>query len=100
MALPTGLLHKVAALACGAALAGCVGVPVEELLASTSIVAELPLESGALIEAARFSKGRPAESQPGWGRFVVSPFGTKSTDALVESAPGGVLHVRRGGAAT
>src|SRR5712692_3944362 len=54
-----------AALAFGAALAGCVGVPVDELLASTGIVAELPLESGARVEAARFSAGRAGE----WREF-------------------------------
>ena len=83
-----------AALACCAALAGCVGVPVDELLASTEIVAELPLESGARVEAARFSAGRAGESQPGWGRFIVSPFATNSEYALVESGPGVVLEGR------
>jgi hypothetical protein len=83
-----------AALACCAALAGCVGVPVDELLASTGIVAELPLESGARVEAARFSAGRAGESQPGWGRFIVSPFATKSEYAMVESGPGVVLEGR------
>src|SRR5204862_96674 len=67
-----------AVLAFGAALAGCVGVPVDELLASTTIVAELQVESGARVEAARFSAGRAGESQPGWGRFIVSPFATES----------------------
>src|SRR5437867_10795468 len=76
-----------AALACCAALVGCVGVPVDELLASTTIVAELQVESGARVEAARFSAGRAGESQPGWGRFIVSPFATKSEYALVESGP-------------
>ena len=89
-----------AALAFGAALAGCVGVPVEELLASTGIVAELPIESGALVEAARFSEGRVGESQPGWGRFIVSPFATKSEYALVESGPGVVLEGRADGSAS
>src|SRR5436309_6848895 len=83
-----------AALACCAALAGCAGVPVDELLASTAIVAELPIESGARVEAARFSAGRAGESQPGWGRFIVSPFATKSEYALVESGPGVVLEGR------
>ncbi len=83
-----------AALAFGAALAGCVGIPVDELLASTAIVAELPIESGARVEAARFSAGRAGESQPGWGRFIVSPFATKSEYALVESGPGVVLEGR------
>ncbi len=83
-----------AALACCAALAGCVGVPVDELLASTTIVAELQVESGARVEAARFSAGRAGESQPGWGRFIVSPFATKSEYALVESGPGVVLEGR------
>ena len=89
-----------AALACCAALAGCVGVPVEELLASTAIVAELQRENGALVEAARFSAGRAGESQPGWGRFIVSPFATKSEYAMVESDPGVVLEGRADGSAS
>src|SRR5438445_1194359 len=89
-----------AALACCAALAGCVGVPVDELLASTGIVAELPLESGALVEAARFSAGRAGESQPGWGRFIVSPFATKSDYRLVDGGPGVVLEGRADGSAS
>src|SRR6266852_78370 len=91
--------HAVA-LACCAALAGCVGVPVDELLASTGIVAELSLENGARVEAARFSAGRAGESQPGWGRFIVSPFATKSEYALVESGPGVVLEGRADGSAS
>jgi len=89
-----------AALACGVALAGCAAVPVEELLASTTIVAELPIESGALVEAARFSAGRAGDSQPGWGRFTVSPFATRSEYALVESGPGVVLEGRADGSAS
>src|SRR5438093_2485890 len=89
-----------AAVAFGAALAGCVGVPVDELLASTTIVAELQVESGARVEAARFSAGRAGESQPGWGRFIVSPFATKSEYALVESGPGVVLEGRADGSAS
>jgi len=89
-----------ATLALGAALAGCVGVPVDELLASTEIVAELPIESGALVEAARFSAGRAGGSQPGWGRFIVSPFATKSEYALVESGAGVVLEGRADGSAS
>ncbi len=89
-----------AALACGVALAGCAAVPVEELLASTTIVTELPIESGALVEAARFSAGRAGDSQPGWGRFTVSPFATRSEYALVESGPGVVLEGRADGSAS
>src|SRR5260221_2324493 len=93
-------LSLTAALACGVALAGCAAVPVEELLASTTIVAELPIESGALVEAARFSAGRAGDSQPAWGRFIVSPFATKSQYALVESGPGVVLEGRADGSAS
>src|SRR5258706_4037458 len=89
-----------AALACGVALAGCAAVPVEELLASTTIVTELPIESGALVEAARFSAGRAGDSQPRWGRFTVSPFATKSDYALVESGPGVALEGREAGASS
>ncbi len=95
------LLRKAATLVCGAALAGCVAVPVDELLGSTAIVAELPRESGALVEAARFSAGRAGEMPPGtWGPFIVSPFATKSEYALVESSPGVVLEGRADGSAS
>src|SRR5882724_7370305 len=83
-----------AVLAFGMALVGCAGAPVEELLASTAIVADLQVEGGARVEAARFSAGHAGESQPGWGRFVVSPFATKSEYALVESGSGVVLEGR------
>jgi hypothetical protein len=101
MALQTKLLRNAATLACSVVLAGCVGVPVEELLASTAIVAELPRESGALVEAARFSAGRAGETPPGrWDPFIVSPFSTKSEYALVESGPGVVLEARADGSAS
>src|SRR6266853_2069172 len=89
MTLPKKLLRHAATLTCGVALAGCAAVQVEELLASTTIVAELKVESGTLVEAARFSAGHAGDAPPGdWGRFVVSPFATKSEYALVESDPG------------
>jgi hypothetical protein len=101
MTLLTKLLRNAATLVCGAALAACVAVPVDELLGSTAIVAELPRESGALVEAARFSAGRPGETPPGtWGRFIVSPFATKSEYALVEGGPGVVLEGRADGSAS
>jgi len=89
-----------AVLAFGMALVGCAGVPVDELLASTTIVADLQVEGGARVEAARFSAGHAGESQPGWGRFVVSPFATKSEYALVESGSGVVLEGRADGSAS
>src|SRR5258708_26202507 len=98
MPLRKKLLRDAATLACGVALAGCVAVPVEELLASTTIVAELKVESGTLVEAARFSAGHAGDAPPGdWGRFVVSPFATKSEYALVESGPGVVVEGRADG---
>jgi len=101
MAFLTHLLRNAATLACGVALAGCVGVPVEELLASTAIVAELDREGGALVEAARFSAGRAGEPPPGaWDRFIVSPFAAKSEYRLVESGPGVVLEGRADGSAS
>src|SRR5260221_13535569 len=89
-----------AVLAFGMALVGCAGVPVDELLASTTIVADLQVEDGARVAAAQFSAGHAGESQPGWGRFVVSPFATKSEYALVESGPGVVLEGRADGSAS
>lgn len=69
------------------ALAGCASAPVEEpLLISTSIVAELPRESGALVEAARFSAGRPGEMPPGdWHPFIVSRSTPRTDYRLVAS---------------
>jgi hypothetical protein len=82
------------------ALAGCVGVP-DDMLASTAIVADLPIESGALVEAARFSAGRAGATPPGdWSRFVVSPFASKSEYALVDSDPDVVLEGRANGSAS
>lgn len=100
MALRTKSLQYAVALACGAALAACATVPVDELLGSTAIVAELSYESGELIEAARFSEGRAGEALPGWGRFIVSPFSGKSQYALVESSPAVVLEGRADGSAS
>src|SRR5258706_8275702 len=101
MNLPKKLLRDATALAWCVPLAGCVAVPVEELLASTTIVTELRVESGALVEAARFSAGHAGDAPPGdWGRFVVSPFATKSEYALVESGPGAVLEGRPDGSAS
>src|SRR6267154_3053823 len=89
-----------AVLAFGMALVGCAGVPVDELLASTTIVADLQVEDGARVAAAQFSAGHAGESQPGWGRFTVSPFATRSEYALVESGPGVVLEGRADGSAS
>ncbi len=95
MARPMQSLRNAATLACCVALAACAGVPVDELLASTTIVAELEVENGALVEAARFSAGRAGGSPPGdWGRFVVSPFAGKSDYRLVEAGAEVVLEGR------
>src|SRR5258708_4892445 len=86
MSSRTKLSRNAAMLVCSVALAGCVGVPVEELLASTAIVAEFQRENGALAEAARFSAGRAGEAPPGgWDPFIVSPFSTSTEYRLVES---------------
>src|SRR5204862_4421411 len=83
-----------------AALCACASAPVDDLLASTAIVAELPRESGALVEAARFSAGRPGETPPGgWSPFVVSPFASRSEYRLVEGNPHPVLEARADGSA-
>jgi len=88
-------------LVCSVALAGCVGVPVEELLASTAIVAELQRENGALVEAARFSAGRAGEAPPGgWDPFIVSPFSTRTEYRLVESDLSVVLEANAAGSAS
>src|SRR5258707_12063217 len=101
MDLAQKLLRRAATLACSMALAGCAAVQVDEVLASTTIVAELRVETGALVEAARFSAGHAGDAPPGdWGRFVVSPFATKSEYALVESGPGVVLEGRADGSAS
>jgi len=99
MAVLTRISRVAPALLC-LALAGCVGVP-EDMLASTSIVADLPVESGALVEAARFSAGRAGGAPPGdWGPFVTSPFASKSKYTLVEAGPGVALEGRADGSAS
>lgn len=100
MALPTKLLRNAATLVCGAALAGCAGAPPEPLLASSAIVAEFPRESGALIEAARFSADRAGGPPSGWDSFVVSPFVTRTEYRLVDGNPGTVLEARAEGSAS
>src|SRR3981081_2900714 len=95
MSSRTKLSCNAAMLVCSVALAGCVGVQVEEVLASTASVAELQRENGALVEAARFSAGRAGEAPPGgWSPFVVSPFATKSEEPLGESKPRTLLAAR------
>lgn len=101
MPILTKLSRNAATLVCSAALAGCVGVPVEELLASSAIVRELQPESGALVEAARFSAGRAGEAPPGrWDSFIVSRFSTRTEYRLVESDLRVVLEARADGSAS
>jgi len=101
MSLPEKLLRNAARLACGVVLASCVSTSPDDLLASTAIVTELPRESGALVEAARFSAGRAGEALPGgWSPFVVSPFATRTEYRLVESNPLTVLEARADGSAS
>ena len=101
MSLPEKLLRNAARLACGVVLAGCASTSPDDLLASTAIVAELPRESGVLVEAARFSAGRVGEAPPGdWSPFVVSPFASRTEYRLVESNPRVVLEARADGSAS
>ncbi len=101
MSLPEKLLRNAARLACGVVLAGCASTSPDDLLASTAIIAELPRESGALVEAARFSAGRVGEAPPGdWSPFVVSPFASRTEYRLVESNPRVVLEARADGSAS
>ena len=101
MTLLEKFLRNAARLACGLALSGCASAPVDELLASTAIVAELPRESGALVEAAQFSAGRAGEAPPGgWSPFVVSPFASRTEYRLVDSNPRTVLEARADGSAS
>ena len=95
-------LRNAAMLVYSGVLAGCAGVvPVDELLVSSAIVAELDLESGPRVEAARFSAGRAGEVPPGdWSPFTVWPFGTRTEYALVEGNPGVVLEARADGSAS
>lgn len=101
MPILTKLSRNAATLVCSVALAGCVGVPVEELLASTAIVAELQRESGALVEAARFSAGRAGKAPPGrWDPFIVSRSSTRTEYRLVESGLRVVLEAHADGSAS
>lgn len=89
-----GLIHRAAALACGAVLAACATVPADDLLVSSSIVAELERETGPRVEVSRFSEGRAGEAPSGWTPFVVSPFVTRTEYALAENNPSMVLEAR------
>ena len=101
MTLPEKFLRTAAVLACGAALCACASAPPDALLASTAIIAELPRETGALVEAARFSAGQAGELPPGrWKLFIASPFATHTEYRLVESTPRAVLEARADGSAS
>jgi hypothetical protein len=80
-------------------LAGCAGVPADELLASSAIVAELEPESGMLVEAARFSAGRAGEAPPGrWDPFVVSRSAPRTEYRIADTGQGAVLEAFSDGA--
>jgi hypothetical protein len=91
MAVHTNVFRGAAALAC-ATLAGCASAPVEQLLVSSTIVSELPYETGATVEASNFSEGRAGELPPGWRRFVVSPFDGPTEYRLAAANPSMVLE--------
>jgi len=99
MNLPKKLLRDAATLAC------CVLSPGASPSRSRSCSLdddrrELPVESGAFVEAARFSAGHAATRRPGLGPLRRFPFATKSEYALVESGPGVVLEGRADGSAS
>jgi hypothetical protein len=94
MLLLTKPLRRATALLCGAVLAACASVPADDLLVSSAIVAELPRESGPVVEISRFSEGRAGGAPPGWIPFVVSPFVTRTQYALTASNPSLVLEAR------
>jgi hypothetical protein len=94
MTFQVRLIRRAAALACGAVLAACATVPADDLLVSSSIVAELDRETGPVVEVSRFSAGRAGEVPPAWTPFVVSPFVTRTEYALAESNPSMVLEAR------
>jgi hypothetical protein len=74
-------------------LAGCASVPVDELLASTAIVAELRPESGVMVEAARFSAARADEAPSGrWEPFVVSRSAPRTEYRIADTGQGVVLE--------
>jgi len=101
MALPTKLVRNAATLACGAVLAACASAPTDQqLLASSTIVAELPRENGALVEAARFSAGSPGKMPAGWKRYVASPFAPRTDYRLVAGNPHVVLEAHAEGSAS
>src|SRR5882762_4697728 len=100
MALSEKLLRSAAALACGLALCACASAPVDELLASTAIVAERPVENGKRVEAAQFSAGRVGAPPGGWSPFVVSPFASRTEYRLVGSHASNVLEARANSSAS
>ena len=94
MTLPARPIRRAAALAFVAVMAACATVPADDLLVSSSIVAELERENGPRVEVSRFSEGRVGEVPSGWTPFVVSPFVAPTEYALAESNPSMVLEAR------
>ncbi|HZR68525.1 MAG TPA: DUF3047 domain-containing protein [Burkholderiales bacterium] len=88
-----------AALACAAAVAGCVHTA-EPLLASTAIVAEFPLQSGPQVAAARFSAERVGTPPRSWEPFVVSPSAKPTHYRLIDANAGVALEATAEGAAS
>jgi len=67
-----------------AALAGCASVGEEDLTWSAPLARTLPVERGAVVEAARFSRLRPgAQEFGGWEPFLIERGRTQTTYRMV-----------------
>ena len=90
-------LWRISLLALGTAalLAGCAIAPNDPdgLLASSTIVAELKLEEGAVVEVARFSRGTAGGRIPGhWEPYVILPSTPRTEYRLVATSEGTALQ--------
>src|SRR5262245_7068107 len=81
----------------GALLGGCAGAPTdpndpEGLLASSAIVAERSVETGATIEVARFSRESADGIPPEWEPFVILPSTPHTQYRLITTPEGTALE--------
>ncbi len=96
---------RAALLVVALVAAGCASVPEgsddDGLLASTAVVASLPLETGDRVDVGRFSVASPGGELPdGWEPYLVLPHKLATRYRLVENAGAVVLEADADGSAS
>ena len=74
-------------------LGGCAATPDDGLLASSEVVRQLPRETGARVEIARFSRKAAGSELPDfWQPYIILPSKPRTGYALVRTADGVALE--------